>query len=233
MNRENMTGRRKTVFNPVNFALWLAESRKVITDFVSGGEDPAAVSRIAELVAAIDKSQRIVLVSELENLAALVLQEADKFHLKQGLLDLYSRCQPKRSTKYVKDTLAIELLSFLVEKSQKYLLDQTSSILKAGASMEDAVTLLHRINAISKPENEANVAMNLNNFCELYVDHDRWLMLKRDYYKHKHNTKMNKKTTTLNGEALDALRKAQTKLGVESLSEAVLTLVKLSRLEGH
>ena len=223
-----MTGRHKHIIDPLNFALWLAESKQMVEDFFIG-ESPIAVSRIMGLIGAIDISHRIVLVKELENLASLVLLEAEKLNLKEGLLELFSKdSKPRRSTKFVKDGIAIELLTYLVDKCEKYLLNQTTSILKPGTSLDDAVAMLHRINQMCEPEDEAEVAVNLNNFCEFYVDKERWLVLKRGYYKHKHNTKADKKATTLNGDALAKLKKTQQALGLGNLSETVLELIKRS-----
>lgn len=227
-----MTRRRKFEYRPLEFALWLSDAKQMALDFFTEEDCPDTVSRIAELIGAIELSKKIVLVQELESLASQVLVLADDLGLKDGLLELYSLDHTTaRPALYVKASTANEVLAFLVEKSDKYLLSHTTTVIKEGESLQDAVALLHRINLISDPAHQDVVAANMNHFCACFVDSDRWLLFKRDYYKYKHHQKTGKKTASLNGEAMDLLKRTQAVLGLGNLSDTVLELVKRSGIK--
>lgn len=227
-----MAGRHNNEFRTLDFALWLSDSELDVRDFFYKEDNQDTVSRIMELIGAVKLSESVVLVQELESLANQVLALAEELGLKEALLELFSLdYQPERRSSFVKASSAIEVLTFLIEKSDKYLLNHTTSILKEGVSLQDAIELLHRINVMSQSHEKAEVADNINHFCACYVDKGRWVLFKRDYYKHKHHVKTGKKTASLNGEAIDMLKKTQALLGLGNLSDTVLELVKRSGLD--
>lgn len=171
----------------------------------------------------------------MKKLVGTVTAELEKLNLISEIDQAFEKAKGQantRKTAYVKEESAVALLEFLIARSDKYLFDPKKTILNP-SDITNPIELLHKINDGCECKGDESVSCvtgNLNNFCELYVNKERWKTFKADFYKWRHYSRTKAQGTTLSAEALGKLRQAQAKLKLESLSATVLELINQAKV---
>ena len=129
-----------------------------------------------------------------------------------------------RKTIFAKPNKSLELLEFLLLKSDYYILNPNTSIVREIQQAPAFLEMLHR--CYNQTEDRTETAININSLCEMFVDVERWQKLKNNFTSWQYNKVNNVKGLSISGEAAKSLKEIQSETGLSNTSETVLHLVE-------
>jgi hypothetical protein len=129
----------------------------------------------------------------------------------------------KRRVIFAKPNKSLELLEFLLLKSEQYILDPKNSVVSDIKQAPAFLEMLHK--SFSQTEDRCETAININSLCERLVDLERWQKLKNNFTSWHYNRSNNVKGLSITGDAASSLKEVQTEAGLSTASETVLYLV--------
>lgn len=141
----------------------------------------------------------------------------------------YLKTMNKRKASFVKADRSAEILVFLIEKHETYILNSTTTVLirpKDDAAM--FMEQLHQLNVTY--ENAASLTAPFNELCEQFVDRGRWVLMKNNFNSYRYNQRHRIQGASLTQEAIELLKDAQARLGTATLSDTITEVVKRSQV---
>ncbi len=141
----------------------------------------------------------------------------------------YLKTMNKRKASFVKADRSAELLAFLIEKHETYILNATTTVLTR--PKDDVVMFMEQLHHLNVTyENAASLTAPFNDLCELFVDRGRWVLMKNNFNSYRYNQRHRIQGASLTQDAIDLLKDAQGRLGTATLSETIMEVVKRSQV---
>lgn len=159
----------------------------------------------------------LTLIGELESAPTIFASLSQ--HLKEKKL-----ATGHRRTIFAKPNKSLELLEFILQKSDHYILNPKTTVVRDMREAPAFLEMLHR--SYNQTEDRIETAININYLCERIVDIERWQKLKNNFTSWQYNKANEVKGLSITGEAAKSLKDIQAEIGLSSTSETVLHLVE-------
>lgn len=148
---------------------------------------------------------------------------AEIFSKLSQALKLHKQQNGTRRVIFAKANKSIELLEFLLLKSDHYILNPKTSVVRDIKKAPVFLDMLHK--SYSQTNDRNNTTININSLCERLVDVERWQKMKNNFTSWNYNRTHSVKGLSITGEAAASLKHVQSEVGLANASDAVLFLV--------
>lgn len=135
----------------------------------------------------------------------------------------HKQTKGSRKVIFAKPNKSLELLEFLMLKSDQYILNAKTSVVLDIKQAPAFLEMLHK--SYSQTEDREETAININSLCERLVDVGRWQKMKNNFTSWHYNKMNDVRGLSITGVAAASLKDVQSEVGLSTASDTVLYLV--------